>query len=167
MIFPKSDEESLKAFYGNPDAGNDGLPDRNWEYSNLVRISTPYPMVMAWNGRPLNRITIHRKAAPSLLAILSGIKQAFSEKELNEYQLNRFGGGYNFRTMRGGNKLSVHAYGAAIDLAPDLNPLGRPQGLRSFMMPDRAVKIFEAAGWTWGGLWKRPDGMHFQATAMV
>ena len=163
MKFPRSNIVDMNAFYGDPDKGRDGLPDREWEVASLVKISTPYPMILAWNGLPLQRITVHKKCASSLMKILAIIGQEFSQKEIDQFHLNRFGGAYNFRTMRGSNKLSIHAWGAAIDLAPDLNPLGRPAGLKQFMMPERAVKIFESEGWEWGGLWKRPDGQHFQA----
>jgi hypothetical protein len=33
-------------------------------------------------------------------------------------------------------------------------------------MPMEVVRLFEAAGWKWGGRFQsRPDCMHFQATA--
>lgn len=162
--FPRASTSELIAFYGDPDKGRDGLPDREWEAYNLVRVSTPYPMIMAWNGEPLKRIAVHKKCAASLIRALTEIGHEFSTKELESFQLNQFGGAYNFRTMRGATKLSLHAYGAAIDLAPELNPLGRVVGLKQNMMPEKAVRIFKSNGWSWGGLWKRPDGQHFQAT---
>ena len=51
----------------------------------------------------------------------------------------------------------------AIDLAPALNPFKVAYGSRPNMMPMQVVKIFEAEGWVWGGLWSNGDAMHFQA----
>jgi len=166
-MWPLQDRESMNAFYGDPDTNRDGIPDRKWESENLVRFKTPYPMVLAWNDKPLQRITIHKKCYESLERILTRIGQEFTEEEIRRFQLNRFGGTYNFRMTRGGTRLSIHSWGAAIDLAPTLNPLGRTHDAASFMMPEKAVKIFESEGWIWGGKWKRPDGMHFQAARIA
>ena len=157
----------MNAFFGDPDSNMDGLPDRKWEAENLVRIAPPYPMIIAWNGQPLSRITIHKKCAESLLRALGVIGNKFNAAERDKIHLNRYDGGYNFRTMRGSNNLSIHAWGAAIDLAPELNPLGRPAGVRPLMMPEAAVLAFRNEGWIWGGPWKRPDGQHFQAARIV
>lgn len=165
-MWPKQDIEAMNAFYGNPDMNADGLPDSKFEAANLVRVLPPYPMVMSWNLKPLSRITIHRKCAESLLIALRQIGHEFNDKERARYQLDRYGGGYNFRLKRGGNRLSIHSWGAAIDLAPDLNPLGRVHAQYPNMMPARAVAAFAAQGWEWGGLWKRPDAMHFQSAGV-
>jgi hypothetical protein len=53
-----------------------------------------------------------------------------------------------------------------VDFDPENNPLGRVYVEESAMMPRAVVEIFEAEGWRWGGsFWRRPDCMHFQATA--
>jgi hypothetical protein len=76
------------------------------------------------------------------------------------------GGVYNFRQISGSARLSLHSYGAAIDLDPAGNPLGRAWLADAGMMPLPVVAIFEAAEWKWGGRFKsRKDCMHFQATA--
>jgi hypothetical protein len=76
--------------------------------------------------------------------------------------MHLFGGAYAYRTVRGSTRLSLHAYGAAIDLDPVRNPLHQAwKPLR--MMDLGVVETFEAAGWTRGGRFtSRPDCMHFQ-----
>ena len=84
--------------------------------------------------------------------------------EIAYYQLDQIGGCYNFRPVRGGSKLSMHAYGAAIDLAPQLNPMGATYDHRPHvrMMPEKVIKIFTDEMWAWGGQFSRPDSMHFE-----
>lgn len=162
MSWPKANK--LIEFYGNPDMDANGLPDPIWERENIVRIAPPYNMVLAWDTtRAVSRIAVHKKCEKSLRRILTKIAEEFDAKDRAYYQLDRFGGCYNFRLMRGGVKLSVHSYGAAIDLAPELNGLGVKYKPDSRMMPMKAVRIFEAEGWGWGGDWHRPDAMHFEA----
>ena len=162
--FPHSDKASLIKFYGNPDSNLDGRPDPKWEAENIVRIAPSYPMFWSWSMQPAKSIAIHRRCADSLTDILREIGRNISQDDIEKYQLDRCGGGYNFRLMRGGSGLSVHSYGGAIDLSPEINALGRRWGAIRYMMPRSVVDIFEAHGWLWGGLWRRPDGMHFQAT---
>lgn len=155
----------LNEFYGNPDINNDGAPDPKWESLNLVRIVPPYPMFWSWSGEPVKTIRVHRKCSDSLTDILSLIGETFSGVERNKFQLDQCGGVYNFRLMRGLNKLSTHSWACAIDLAPEINGLGIQYDPSRNMMPKKAVEIFKAEKWIWGGMWSRPDAMHFQATS--
>jgi len=66
------------------------------------------------------------------------------------------------RYTNGLKKLSLHSWGIAVDFDPEENPMG---GRGSWMRTEagqRFVKVFEDAGWTWGGRWKMKDDMHFQ-----
>jgi hypothetical protein len=97
---------------------------------------------------------------------------------------------FNDRTIAGSDKLSLHAYGAAIDINPRQNPhiLRNPNVLRKGGkgeeivvkpalgldyvqrsqqnpgMAERAVPIFARHGFViWGGAWQNPkDYQHFQ-----
>lgn len=53
--------------------------------------------------------------------------------------------------------LSIHSWGAAIDINPAQNMPGVAGNL-----PSELVRLFESAGWQWGGRWKSKDPMHFQ-----
>lgn len=164
MTLPKSAQSDLVAFYGNPDANGDGQADAKWEAENLITIRPPYSMVWSWSQQPVRTIRLHKKCADRFANALADVGNVYSPEQLNLYQLDQCGGGYNFRLMRGINRLSVHAYGAALDLAPEKNWLGRKWDGELGMMPQQVVEIFYSHGLRWGGLWPRPDAMHFEAT---
>jgi hypothetical protein len=68
-------------------------------------------------------------------------------------------GGYNCRTIAGSSRLSVHAYGLAVDINPAQNPHG-PTLISD--MPPAFVNLFTSEGWGWGGNWRSSkDAMHF------
>jgi hypothetical protein len=162
-MWPK--QSDVRAFYGDPDQDHDGIASRMWEVENLERIAPPYGMVLAWDKtRKLNSITIHKKCASSLFRILTKIADHYgSQEKLEAARMHLYGGAYNFRMMRGSTKLSMHAYGCAIDLDPASNGLGIKYREANGMMPMAVVNIFRAEGWRWGGDFKRPDCMHFEA----
>jgi len=153
----------MNAFYGNPDVNNDGAADLDWQAKNLTMIAAPY--MMFYDGKQVRNITVHRNCADSLLWCLTAIGEEFSPADRAKYQLDQFGGVYNFRRKRGGKGLSIHSWAAAIDLAPALNAFGWTYGSRPNMMPKAVVDIFSARKWVWGGLWSKADAMHFQAAA--
>jgi len=161
--WPASDPASMNAYYGNPDKNKDGLPDRDWEAENLVKLEPPYQMEWSWGGE-VKSIRIHKKCADSLYSILEQILEHYgSEEAVRKARMHLTGGAYNFRLMRGSARsLSMHSWGSAIDLDPVNNGLGVKWKDNGKMMPMAVVEIFEAEGATWGGRWKRGDAMHFQ-----
>lgn len=69
-------------------------------------------------------------------------------------------GGYNYRNIRGSDRLSQHAFGTAIDLNALTNQLGQ----NTSDIP-QAAQLARKHGLEWGGNWKgRPDPMHFEYT---
>lgn len=81
--------------------------------------------------------------------------------------------GFNYRTVAGTNRLSLHALGRAIDLNPFLNPYliaGKkairpynPQTPGTIVKGDAAYIAFTKRGWTWGGDWvNEKDYQHFE-----
>src|ERR1700677_2066306 len=89
---------------------------------------------------------------------------------------------FNYRTIAGTQKLSIHSYGVAIDINPRQNPfikagvispkLGGEFVDRSNQRPgmlEPIVSIFKENGFTvWGGDWDDPkDYHHFQPTREV
>lgn len=159
--WPTQAPAALNAFYGNPDANGDGAPDLKWQQENLTTITPPYPMF--YDGKKVSKISVHKKAAESLLQVLKKIKAITTEAERKQYGLDQFGGVFNFRRKRGGTSLSTHSWAIAIDLAVALNGFGVAYGSQPNMMPLKVVAAFEEEGWTWGGLWSNADAMHFQA----
>ena len=71
-------------------------------------------------------------------------------------------GGYVDRDVRGQpGKKSVHAFGGALDINPEANPMG---GKLVTDMPENIGQIAKGYGLGWGGNWKSvKDAMHFSA----
>jgi len=72
-------------------------------------------------------------------------------------ELKTWDGCFNIRKIRGGNAMSLHSWGVAVDVNAFSNGLGKEPTLSPGF-----VKCFTDAGFDWGGTWKRKDGMHFQ-----
>ena len=73
-------------------------------------------------------------------------------------ELKTWDGCFQIRKIRGSSStMSLHSWGLAIDLNAAWNGLGKePQLSPAF------VKCFTDADFTWGGNFKRKDGMHMQ-----
>lgn len=91
--------------------------------------------------------------------IVEPLKQAFKNLIDRKYvsELKTWDGCYQVRKMRGLKFQSLHSWGIAVDLNQATNQLGKQPTLSSGF-----VKCFTDAGFDWGGVWKRKDGMHFQ-----
>lgn len=171
--WPKETLTDLNRVYGNPDVNHDFRPDKDWERANIVRVVAPYQLYYPKKvGRVLQRraiklpyLRVHRKCAGSLQTVLRGIRATFSDDEIHRYELDISAGAMNFRLKRDGKSLSVHSWGAAVDLSHLINgwKVKYDPDPRKKMMPLRVVDLFREEGWTWGGRWSTPDAMHFQA----
>jgi hypothetical protein len=164
--WPRKNPADLLRIFGKFELGADGHPTHRWEQMFLTYIGTPWPMVLAWDKSvTVTRIRCHNEVAKSLTKILESLWNLHG-KDVSRIQasgLHLYGGCYGYRASRGAEGLSMHAYGAAIDLNPERNALGTKPD--KCAMPDEVVDVFKAQGWTWGGDWKaRPDPMHFEAT---
>jgi hypothetical protein len=101
--------------------------------------------------KPTNKIYCNREIHAPLLAAL----EALAARGLLA-QLKTFDGAWSIRPVRGSELLSTHAYGLAIDLNAATNALGaRPSLSKEF------VACFTEQGFSWGGNFRRLDGMHF------
>jgi hypothetical protein len=169
--WPKQDRNSMNAFYGNPDRNQDGAADSAWESKNLTTIVPPYNLwypddrtgKLVKRSIQFRKLRVHNRCSVSLLNILTKIGEKFSAADIEKYELDICGGAFNFRLMRSGRSLSIHSWGAAIDLSHLINRYKRKYDGSKNMMPEEVVKIFSDEGWTWGGIWKTGDAMHFQA----
>lgn len=163
--------------YGNPDVNGDGILDLEWAKENLAVFNLPFPLVVAWQPEQIiTRFQAHRLAGDKIIAALETMlteadKLAIQENPLAEaerpgleylraHKLNRWGGCFNFRLVRGGHTLSNHAWGTAVDINPDIGRMGSFDDLRTY--PRWIVGAFESAGFYWGGHFARPDPMHFE-----
>ena len=87
------------------------------------------------------------------------LEQAFSniiDRGLAD-QVRTWDGCFNIRRKRGATSSSLHSWGIAIDINAAWNGFGKTP-----TMSPELVKCFTDAGFDWGGVWSRPDGMHFQ-----
>ncbi len=77
-------------------------------------------------------------------------------------------GTYNCRPIAETNRLSVHAFGAAIDINARFGDYWlwskRPDGsvIWRNRIPKEIVEIFERHGFIWGGRWYHLDTLHFE-----
>jgi hypothetical protein len=149
-------QSQVKKFYGDP-------ATKNFVHNNLIYIRCPWTLHMGKTS--LNHILIHKKCADSLTRVLEHIWEDVdkSQKAIDHLHYDIFDGSYNFRKIRGGKGLSMHAYGVALDFDADNNEQHSKKHL--FQHDDLITTRFREEGWTWGGDWKASsiDAMHFQA----
>lgn len=129
----------------------------------------PFPFIIAWNtSQRVNRFACHRKVAGTFTRVFADAAKHYGEARFRQLRLDRFGGCYNNRAMRGGTRPSTHAYGAAVDLDPENNQLRWGRDRASFARPeyDAFWKIIEAAGLVSLGRVANMDWMHFQAARL-
>ena len=130
-----------------------------WERDKII--SVPLPAAMRYAGQPVRSIRVHHKLAGVFHDVYAEIFRAALWHCVESYA-----GAYEFRLIRGGASLSMHAFGAAVDHDPERNPLGsHPNDCYFGSTPEGAavVRIFRKWGFTWGGTFKgRKDCQHFQ-----
>lgn len=176
MKIPTSYREILQ-IYGNPSL-NGGL-NKRWERANIIYINLPYPMRVAGTSSKVTRIRVHKEAAPYFLKAFNNvwayarkvIKEKYGYDQTTQFYDNKalawlrlqnldiFGGSFVYRKKRGGNSLSLHSFGCAIDIDPEHNGQSKKPTMPSFF-----VKCWTDAQFTWGGKFKGKyvDGMHMQ-----
>lgn len=156
------DQNHTDAFYGNPRGRNGGASPK-WESTNIVRIPTPWVLVTAWDFTPVRTIRVHRKCSDSLARVFEQIWRAATQQQstIEAWGMHLYGGGYNFRAMRGSSRLSMHSWGCAVDFDPARNGFG--DSTPHFANVPEVRNAFAGEAWVWGGDWRKKDGMHWQA----
>ena len=88
--------------------------------------------------------------------------------EFHKY-LKPDGGTFNWRTVSGSTRRSLHSYGIALDINPkyaDYWDWSKNKKTGAFrycnQIPIEIVLIFERYGFIWGGKWFHQDTMHFE-----
>lgn len=120
--------------------------DPGWVQEHIVTAEVPV----------LGRITCHRELmAPLRAALQRVVDEGLADRVDPDDQGGCFAPRHIDRNTDA--NLSMHAWGLAVDVNVSSNPLGAaPQ------QDPGVVAAFEEAGFTWGGRWRRPDGMHFE-----
>lgn len=156
--------------YGDPLAGSRVdprtrgwfIPNPQWEVENLTGILTAdLPGFPPFGTVHVEKIKLHKKVAPVFRATWDELVRRGLQDKLRTYS-----GAFAPRHMGHdpSRPVSVHAYGAAIDFDAAWNGYGVP--LERAQINREVVKVFESAGWHWGGRWSGAycDAMHFQLT---
>jgi hypothetical protein len=144
--WPGASQAALQGFYGSPG-----------DESRLVNLNAQ-GLGVRYDGKPVRTIRCHERVADSLRRVLAEIAAGPHAAILATYA-----GVYNNRPMRGGSLPSLHARGAAIDLAPDTNRLSQSWPV-SATMPLEIMEAFAREGWLPAGAFWGRDAMHFQST---
>lgn len=102
----------------------------------------------------LGRFTCNRKVFPPLIAAMRDLRARGAARAIHD-----FAGCYSARMVmrRPTAPPSHHAWGAAVDINSIANPYGAPP-----RQPPVLVRTMLRHGFTWGGLWRVPDAMHFE-----
>ena len=148
--------QEIKKKYGEPNAKGIGY---------IVTVATPYPMRLAWDRQQVvQKISCHRLIADRLVAALKEILQVYGLAKIKELGIDLYGGCFNYRPMRGGNEMSRHSWGIAIDLDPERNQLRETSRTARFARPEYKpmIDIFYKHGFVNLGREKNYDWMHFE-----
>jgi hypothetical protein len=126
--------------------------DPDWVRRNIVTVELP---IFGGVAR------CHRVMVPQLLAALREVQAAGLDRHIDPRD---YGGCWVPRHImfNPSRSLSMHAWGLAVDFNVSTNQYGaQPQ------MHPGIVEIFERWGFSWGGYWSTPDGMHFELRTVV
>jgi D-alanyl-D-alanine carboxypeptidase len=156
-------------FYGNPRSREVSVMNPDWYQSNITMIIPPFNMRMV---RPVRSFPIHIRCAEATREWLDEIwKNAGRDQHvIDEWGLSTFSGSFCYRPMRGLQRLSMHAYGCAIDFDAPRNAF-HDRTPHFATLRREVVDPFLRLGGVWGGDWngngsssdeRRADGMHFQ-----
>jgi D-alanyl-D-alanine carboxypeptidase len=167
LITPHQSEAD--SFYGNPRGRNTSIASPTWYKANITMVQPPFAMRMI---KPVQRIPVHRKCADATRAWLEQVwlNAERDQRLIEQWGMTIFSGSYCYRTMRGLQHLSMHAYGCAMDFDAPRNGL-HDQTPHFANLRSEVVEPFLKLGGTWGGDWngngqsadeRRADGMHFQ-----
>lgn len=117
-----------------------------------------------WFGQTL-RVTKRQGAA----AALEKVRDELATMPKLERFLSPSAGTFNWRKVSGASNLSVHSFGAAIDVNTQFADYwiwsgGKPGRVPKYrnQYPMDIVTAFERHGFVWGGRWYHYDTMHFE-----
>lgn len=143
----------IKATFGEfaaePSGGGTIQVDDRWRAASIRSGNVPI----------LGNVTCHRRLFPQLEDALAEVQSAGLAYLVDP---SDYGGCYSPRYVASssGPRLSHHSWGIAIDINVAENAFGTKAD-----QDPRLVEIFERHGFTWGGRWLIPDGMHFEWAA--
>jgi hypothetical protein len=103
-------------------------------------------------------VAVHRRALPAFQKVAANL--AAEQAKGNFYNV-RIVGSWVWRRIGGSYRMSIHSFGAAIDINWDVNLYSDDNELHTDL-PSWFVKAWTDAGFCWGGDWlTTKDAMHF------
>jgi hypothetical protein len=129
------------------------------------RCVLPTRFKLAWSETTyITSFACHKSVEDVLTKIFSEAFAYYGATEFDHLRLNVFGGCYNDRNMTSGNKKSVHAWGAAVDIDPSNNQYAWGKDKATLARPeyDEWWNIVERSGGVSLGRAINKDWMHFQ-----
>ena len=149
VLAPLMEKLRFGEFAAKPNATSAGYLtiDPRWQAAHLMTVTVPI----------LGSVTCNRRFIPVLQSALQAVVESGLQGLIHRED---YGGCFAPRLIPGliGQSISHHAYGSAIDLNAAANPLGQLPH-----QDPRLVGLFARFGFTWGGDWLVPDGMHFES----
>jgi hypothetical protein len=161
-IWPHEDVANLNKFYGDPNGGH-GYADNHWEAINIKFWVPPYPMFYS-DGKKTpfkHGLRLHVKCHQTFTEAFTEVLRIKGHDYIVQHHLDISGGTYNFRLERGGSRLSVHAWGCAIDMDPARNRFPSHWRDNAGMIDMDFANIMQKHGFCWRGAGIDNDPMHF------
>lgn len=122
-------------------------------------------VTVKWFGQRL-RVTRRLGVDKALRAVAADLRK---DKTLNRVFVRNMGGTFNWRRIAGTKRMSVHSFGAAVDVNTSKTDYwrwsgGKPGDVKTYKnrIPRNIVAAFEKHGFIWGGRWYHYDTMHFE-----
>lgn len=133
-------------FAGRPGRGRNIQVDPKWIDENTANVTIPL----------LGTARCHRKVIPQIQA---AFREVAAQNLDGLIRRGDFGGCFAPRLLNDDphSGISHHAWGIAFDFNVSRNPYGAKPN-----MDPRLVELLDEWGFTWGGLWEVPDGMHYE-----
>ena len=166
--------KEIEDMFGNP-ANSNGTLNEAWEGANIRKVPPPDGWQLYYQGDSglvkVSGIRMHQLVRDSFVAVLDEVWEharnqiggAATDDQIRNWlhrrRLDRHGGGFNYRKITGGSKLSLHSCGIAIDWDPANNPRKKPL---TRTLPDWWYDIWKKHGWSDGRHFATPDPMHVQ-----
>ena len=98
---PRHDTAALTEYFGKPG-------------TNLVRMTFPYPMF--YGKQKVKTTMVNAKAKPHFEKLFNLIMERYTQDEIVELGLDQYSGCFNHRPVRGGKRLSTHAFAISMDI---------------------------------------------------
>ncbi len=159
----------LRGLYSHPPKNYDPGRYRNERffrkmYGNAASAVKKRLTTIHWFGQPVKVTTVNH-VHRHLQAVEKELKKLLKTHPDYKKYLTPIGGTFKWRKIAGTQRLSVHSFGAAIDIHVKYSAYWRwsKGGYRYRNQILKAiVRIFEKHDFIWGGKWYHYDTMHFE-----